>query len=378
MRPVPRGVSSARSRAVRLVALALTSVLVSCEGSPPTNSGSQPPQGSQFCSIPENQIVSGGVPRDGIPALTDPVMTQAGAPAAEYLSPSERVIGIVIEGQAFAIPHRVLWVHEIMNLNVGGTQVAVTYCPLTGSSLAFNRAGLGGAEFGVSGLLFQNNLIMYDRTTNETLWPQMLRGAKCGPSTGIDLEMEPVVEMTWEGWSELHPETKVPAQDRENGQNFVAYRYPYGDYERIDNEGLLFPLPSIDTRRPPKERVLGVPTLGSPGAGVAFPFGTLDLAGAVNAVQRNVGSREIVVFWDRARQSAQAFLPRVGGQPLTLEMRSGAIIDSETGSRWTPQGKAVDGPLVGEQLAPVPEAYVAFWFAWAAFHSETDLWESGS
>jgi hypothetical protein len=341
MKPIPRAVKSAKSCAVGMVALALNSVLVSCEGSPPTNSGSQPPQGSQFCSIPENQIVSGGVPRDGIPALTDPLMTQAGAPAAEYLLPSERVIGIVIEGQAFAIPHRVLWVHEIMNLNVGGTQVAVTYCPLTGSSLAFNRA-------------------------------------KCGPSTGIDLEMEPVVEMTWEGWSELHPETKVPAQDRENGQNFVAYRYPYGDYERIDNAGLLFPLPSIDTRRPPKERVLGVPTLGSAGPGVAFPFGTLDLAGGVNAVQRNVGSREIVVFWDRARQSAQAFLPRAGGQPLTLEMRAGAIIDSETGSRWTPQGKAIDGPLVGEQLAPVPEAYVAFWFAWAAFHPDTDLWESGS
>jgi hypothetical protein len=84
------------------------------------------------------------------------------------------------------------------------------------------------------------------------------------------------------------------------------------------------------------------------------------------------------VFWDRARKSAQAFLPRVGGRPLTLEMSAGAIIDSETGSRWTPQGKAIDGPLVGEQLAPVPEAYVAFWFAWAAFHPDTDLWESGS
>ena len=159
---------------------------------------------------------------------------------------------------------------------------------MTGSSMAFGRSTIDGAELEVSGLLFQNNLIMYDRRTDESLWPQMLHGARCATATGIELQMVPVAEMTWEGWTDLHPDTKVPAQDIESRQNFAAYRYPYGNYEEPNNSGLLFPLPSIDPRRSSKERVLGIPARGtSGGGGIAFPFGELDEQGRVSAAARD-------------------------------------------------------------------------------------------
>lgn len=337
-----------------------------------------PPSGGEFtCTIPTDQIFDGGPGKDGIPALTDPFMTVAGSPDASYLDPEERVIGIVLDGNPVAIPHRVLWNHEIVNLNVGEAHVAVTYCPLTGTSMAFDRSILGGAELGVSGLLFQNNLIMYDRRTEESLWPQMLRGAKCGASTGTQLSMVPVVEMTWQGWTELHPDTEVPAQDFQRGQNFAAYRYPYGNYEEPGNASTLFPMPSIDTRRPPKERVLGVPTQHVSEEGIAFPFGELESLGLVGTAHGTVGGRAVVVFWDGAREAAIAFEPTAAGLSLDFEIRQGAIVDLQTESTWTTDGRAEAGTLEGERLQPIAEAYVAFWFAWAAFHPRTLLWDAG-
>jgi len=274
-------------RGLQTAALGL--VIVACGEPPPSGLAPLDPT-EVFCSIPEDQISLGGPGKDGIPALTDPVMATVGSPGASYLDPEERVIGIVIEGQAFAVPHRVLWHHEIMNLNVGSTRLAVTYCPLTGSSLAFDRSIIDGAEIGVSGLLFQNNLMMYDRRTEESFWPQMSRGARCGAATGTELQMVPVVEMTWEGWTDLHPDTKVPAQDSGSGQNYASYGYPYGNYETLDNSSLLFAQPAIDPRRPPKERVLGIPPrLAGGGEGIAFPFGELNTLGNLGAAHGTIG-----------------------------------------------------------------------------------------
>lgn len=144
--------------------------------------------------------LSPGAPRDGIPALTDPVLVSVGDGSADYLLPTDRVIGLALAGEYIAIPHNILWWHEIVNLNDFG--LAVTYCPFTGSSMVFHRSAVDGAEFGTSGLLYKNNLVMYDRTTavdrDETLWPQMLAGGRCGPGEGVALTMSPAIEMEWE------------------------------------------------------------------------------------------------------------------------------------------------------------------------------------
>lgn len=319
------------------------------------------------CSIPENRIFTGQV-RDGIPALTDPLQVGPDAAGTTYLSPDDRVIGLKSGDSFLAIPLNIMWYHEIVNLRFGGLDLAVTHCPLTGSSLAFDRAGAGGAEFGVSGLLYQNNLIMYDRSSAQSLWPQMIRGARCGSLDGTSLTMVPIVEMTWQGWRTLHPDTRVLSSD--TGRERDYHVYPYGDYDRTDNPQLLFPQGDVDGRRPPKERVLGIPD--GAGGGVAYPFGELQARGWVAAVHH--GGR--VILWDGNREGAMAFQRVMDGSPLTFEVRDDTVFDLETGTAWSVDGVAVDGPLAGRRLTPVPDAYVAFWFAWAAFQPDAELWRA--
>lgn len=336
-----------------------------CGGDGPTTPVSESPDLS--CSIPESRIFNGQV-KDGIPALTDPARVAVSSPDAQYLKPGDRVIGLRTGGTFLAVPLNILWWHEIVNVDVDGRRLAITHCPLTGSSLAFDRAAAGGAEFGVSGLLYQNNLIMYDRTTDQSLWPQMVRGARCGSQDGTPLSMVAVVEMTWQGWLTLHPGTEVIGSATGFERDYEVY--PYGDYDRVDNPELLFPQPDLDRRRPPKERVLGIPD-GS-GGGVAYPFGELAEVGLAAAV----AASDHVVFWDGNREGAMAYRPEVDGQALRFGVVGDVIRDEQTGSTWTLDGMAVDGPLAGRSLSPVAEAYVAFWFAWAAFQPGAALWEA--
>ncbi len=323
------------------------------------------------CSIPRSLIFDGGPGKDGIPALNNPRLVSPGDRGTEYLQGQDRVIGLVVEGQPVAVPLRIGWWHEIVNLDVGGSHVAVTHCPLTGSSLVFDRRGVHNNTFGVSGLLFMNNLIMYDRSTEESLWPQLSRGARCGASRGTNLAMVPAIEMTWAGWQSLYPGTRVISSETDIPRNYA--QYPYGDYERPDNPELLFPMPGgIDRRRPPKERVLVIPAGDS--AGIAFPFGALQELGDLAAVNIAVGDQPIVVFWDGARGAAAAFAATSDGAKQTFRVENGQIVDNETGSSWRVDGLATSGPLSGTRLDPVAEAFVVYWFAWPAFYPASQLW----
>lgn len=325
------------------------------------------------CSIPESEIFNGGPGKDGIPALTDPARVSPGADAIAYLRNDDRVIGLDLDGEAVAVPLNVLWWHEIVNLRVGGRALAVTHCPLTGSSLVFDRDPLNGVEFGVSGLLYQTNLLMYDRTTGESLWPQMSRGARCGPRDGTGLSMVAALEMDWAAWRALHPTTEVVV-----GQARFDYRvYPYGSYDAPSNPQLRFPIgKDIDPRRPPKERVLGIPgTAGDETGGIAFPFGALGEEGRWGVASATVDGREVVVFWDGSARAAMAYDRLVDGEALSFRATANGIVDDETGSVWSVEGYALEGPLQFQGLTPIAEAYVAFWFAWDAFHSTAQLWE---
>ena len=322
------------------------------------------------CSIPEDLIFSGGVGLDGIPALSDPELVSPDDPGASYVRPWDRVIGVKIDDQYFAVPHNVLWWHEVVNFDVFSTPLAVTYCPLTGSSMVFDRTITGGAEFGVSGLLYQNNLMLYDRNEQRSLWPQMLRGARCGPRNGQMLEMVAAIEMRWDKWLELYPETRVVSIG--DGLTRDYQLYPYGDYESLDNPRTLFPQGDFDDRRPAKERVLAIPY--ARGSGIAFPFNVLDSGGGHRAAHTSVDGRDVVIFWDHDGRAAAAFRTIIDGRSLTFDVVGGRYVDTETTSEWRVDGRATSGPLEGRQLEPLPEAYVAFWFAWTAFVPDTDLW----
>jgi len=321
------------------------------------------------CALTEQEIVNGGVGHDAIPVLTDPPMTTADD--ATYLADTDRILGFLVDGQAYAIPHNILWYHEIVNLNLPSLQLAVTYCPFTGTGMAFDRTVIQGNEFRVSGLLFQNNLIMFDEVNEESLWPQMSRRAECGPKLGASLEMIPMLDIAWGRWKELYPSTHVSSRDTGYNLRYTSNTYPYGDYEVPENDALLFEM-DIDTRRPPKERLLGIPDnrLG----GLALPLTELDNGESVNAVHTVTSMGAPVVFWERKANSAMAYKPEANDQLLNFEVVDDEIVDIETGSTWTIDGVAISGPLSGTRLEPIENSYIAFWFAWAAFHPETNIW----
>lgn len=355
-------------------ALTALAALAACSDGPGGPGNPAAPTEELVCDLDDRFFVSGGIGRDVIPALTDPELVTAQDQAAiSYLAPDDRIIGIFLDGEPVAVPHNILWHHEIMNLNGVQQQVAVSYCPLTGTSLVFDRSSVGGAEFGVSGLLFQANLIMYDRNTEDSLWPQMLAEARCGPRSGNPLQQEPMFEMTWEGWERLYPQTRVVATPMEFDRDYTKTGYPYGSYESLSNQDFLgFPVPQLDRRLPIKERVFGIP--GE--TGLSLPFSELDQLGPFGVVEVEVDGVPLVVLWDSAKRSAGAFKRELDGAPITLVPAADGFQDVESGTVWSVTGEGRIGTHIGRNLDAVETSYVAFWGAWSNFHPDAVLWRA--
>ncbi|MEX2468077.1 MAG: DUF3179 domain-containing protein [Gemmatimonadota bacterium] len=361
-----------------LGASALTAVLAVSACSQDTNGGLGPDNQTALdglsCSIPESEIFVGAF-RDGIPALTNPEMDLPGFPTTSTWQDGDRVVGMMLGDQPIAVPLNIFWWHEIVNLDIDGHSVAITHCPLTGSSLAFDRAPHGGVEFGVSGLLFRNNMVLYDRVgEGESLWPQMSLGARCGPQDGTGLQMLPVVEMTYGGWRRVHPNTLVVTTNTGWDREYESpVGYPYGNYDDPSNAQLLFPISEpLDRRYPPKERALGVP---SGTGGTVFPYSELSRLGPL-AVVPIESDDPYVVFWTGVREGAMAYRPFADGQALTFRVEADRIVDDQTGSIWNMSGIATGGPLSGTRLEGVSEAFVAFWFSWPLFFSDIEPWSA--
>ncbi len=321
------------------------------------------------CDLFSDLIVDGGVGRDQIPALTNPAVVTRDS--ASFMRPSDRVMGVVQNGKARAYPLIVMWWHEIINDTLGGEPVLTTYCPLTGSGLAFDpRVGGTAANFGVSGLLFENNLMMFDRES-ESLWPQLLHGAACGDQRGTELQRVAVVETTWEAWLDEHPMTTLVSVN--TGFDKPYGLYPYGNYDIPDNPVLLAPSSPFSVARPPKDLMLGV-IEGS--VSTAYPLAVLDSLSttSVAAFNDTVGSRPIVITYDRESRTAIAFDARVGGVSVVLVSSDSApnlLEDTVSGSLFTTWGVGVAGPHNGVRLDPLRDSFDIFWFAWAVFHPET-------
>lgn len=217
-------------------------------------------------------------------------------------------------------------------------------------------------NFGVSGKLIRNALVMFDRET-DTLWSQLLGEAVQGPLVGTQLEYLPAVMTTWKDWKAMHPDTRALRK------GYVGDRDPYTGYYFSDIEGVLG-AENVDDRLGTKEFVIGVDLDGE---SVAYPFGVLNGEPVVNDL---VAGMPLVVAFD-PDSGAGAVWERTlpDGTDLTFTPHNGEIIrDLETGTLWNGlTGQAVDGALEGEQLSPVASTLV-FWFAWFDFHPDTRLY----
>jgi hypothetical protein len=329
-------------------------------------------------------IISGGPPPDGIPPIDDPRFIDP--TEVRGLVAQEPVISVELDGEAKAYPIRILMWHEIVNDEIGGEPVSVTYCPLCNTGVAFRRPFIDGEllDFGTSGRLLHSNLVMYDRQTG-TYWSQATLEAIVGPLAGRQLEFLPAQIVSWGDWRAAHPTGRVLSQDtgfdRPYGQN------PYQGYDSPRNDDpFLFP-GDPDPRLRATTRVLGVNAGGSP---IAFPYDEISrfAVDGFSAVQTGVGAQDVVVFWKQGTASAldqpeiaasrdvgsaTAYEPRSGDLLLHFEATSAGFVDDETKSSWDVFGRAVAGPLRGEELRALP-AVDHFWFSWAAFFPDTEIY----
>ena len=203
--------------------------------------------------ISESEVFDGGPGKDGIPSVDNPKFVDANQ--IDYMGEDDLVLGFTMSGEVKAYTHPVLDWHEIVNDRIGDRDVAITYCPLTGTGSAWDRE-VGGktTTFGVSGLLYRNNIIPYDRESGSN-WSQIRLECVQGPLKSTKVKTFPMVEMPWRTWKVMFPSESVLTT--ETGFNRNYSRYPYGGY-RTNNQQLLFPVGDADDRLPNKERVLGV------------------------------------------------------------------------------------------------------------------------
>ena len=317
--------------------------------------------------IPKDEVFNGGVGMDGIPALTEPPMISS-ADADYNLHVAELVVGVAVGDEAHAYPHNILDWHEIINDTIDGTAFAVTYCPLTGSAIGLNRRLSGDATtFGVSGLLYNSNLMPYDRETR-SYWSQMKLQSVTGPLAGEDFAYIPVVETTWETWKELYPETKAVSE--QTGHNRSYGSYPYGSYRTSGS--LIFPVDNEDNRFHKKARVHGIQVGNS---AIAFSIELFPFE--LTAINHSFAGTDIVTVGSSDKNLAVSYGRDHEGRTLRFDVVRGnppiVMIDRETGSEWDVFGRSIGGELNGSQLEPVV-SYIAYWFAWAAFHPETAVY----
>jgi len=355
-----------RSSPFLLPLLLFAVAIVGCDGAS-TNEASED---GRNCTI-DTEHLREGAQRGSIEAISDPRVVGPDAEEVSDLRDDDRVIALLIDGTPLAVPRKLLNQHEVVNLDWENRSLAVTYCPLTGSSLAFDRDVIGGAEFEVSGLLFHDNLVMVDERSNESLWPQMSRQATCGANAGSLLEMVPVLDLRWGHWRELHPNTRVlpvrvsAATESETSASSRGREHSSAQVHR--QQRAKQSLPSGSVLGLPGASQIGTDPQKAGSAGIAFAFRDLSTEAGARVVE--VSSNR-VLFWS---ESARAAMVYRSSDDFSVE--NGDIVDDRTGSVWAVDGRAVSGPRRGERLEPVSSAFVALSSAWFDFHPDSAVWE---
>ena len=282
--------------------------------------------GTRYIIHPD-ELLSGGVPKDGIPSIDNPKFIEV-ENAGKWLPDDELGLGIVYRGEKRFYPFRILVSHEIVNDNILGDPILVSYCPLCFTGLAFHRE-IGGeaVEFGVSGKLLNSELVMYDRKT-DSYWPQTLGKAVIGPLTGTKLKKLPTDTVKWGDWKKAYPDSEVLSKDTGFPSRDYSGSNPYGRDGDFTDINLRFRLQNEDFRLDAYEIVYGIELNGK---FKAYKKSDLERVGTV---EDSLGGEKIIVDFNNTLKSAKA--------------------------------KASEGSDIAVETL--------FWFAWAAFHPETEVY----
>jgi hypothetical protein len=366
----------------RLGIVVLAALLTACSSPPrveapppfPWDAPSPPPS-----VVDLDEIRPGGPPPDGIPPIDQP-RYESVEQADGWLEDREPVLMVERGQTARAYPLRILTFHEIVNDQLDGDPLLVTYCPLCNSGLAFHPVVDGEVlDFGTSGRLWRSNLVMYDRATR-SLWSQFTGEAIVGEHLGIRLERLPSAIVSWADFRSSRPGGDVlsiqTGFDRPYGRN------PYVGY--ADRPVPLFAVDATDGRLGQLAPVVAITVHDD---SLAVPVAAL---AEHRVVPARVGDRDVLVLWGSGTASALdtdviaegrdvgaagVFAADLDGRSLRLRPTGdGVFTDEQTGSTFDVLGAALSGPLQGRRLERLPHDDT-FWFVQYAFRPETRVWD---
>lgn len=280
-------------------------------------------RGVKYIVLPA-KLMSGGPPKDGIPSIDKPRFVTV-AEADRWIKDNELVLAIIYRGIKRVYPLQILVWHEIVNDVINGGPVLVTYCPLCGSGIAYERIIDGETvEFGTTGKLYNSNLVMYDRKT-DTYWTQIDGKAIIGELTGRELKEISIDTVSWLDWKEAHPDSEVLSQD--TGYSRAYGRDPYGSY--YEDSFLMFPVENSDKSIHPKTVIFGI---------------------EVNGVYKAYKEEDLMRM--------DTFEDTVSNMRIRITRDDAGIV-------------RITGVETGEEIVKERD----FWFAWYAFHPDTLLYE---
>lgn len=272
--------------------------------------------------IPIDEIKSGGPPRDGIPSIDEPIFEKT--EDATFMKDEDLVMTLVLKDLAFAFPIKILNWHEVVNVDYQGNSFVVSYCPLCRSGMIFN-AWINGTKktFGVSGLLYNSDVLLYDRES-QSLWSQLEQRSIAGESSGASFDWLYSQQMNWKTWKENFPESKTLSINTGFDRDYNSDAY--ADYHLSQN--IIFPVNHSDERLPKKTEIIGL-TID----GVAKAYPTSLFSKRNNMIVDVVNEKMIEVHYDVTTKASFA-----------------------------------------QQIDRTPVNHVVmYWFAWAAFNPETGL-----
>ncbi len=299
--------------------------------------------------------------KDCIPSIDSPQYSNIGGNNLGFLDDNDLVVGIWDGSQYIAYPHPILDWHEVVNED----GFSISYCPLTGSAIHFETS----SEFGVSGKLYNSNLIMYDRKS-DSYWPQMLLKSAAGERQNESLKLLPLLETTWGSWKKLFPNSKVLNSNTNYNRDYR--QYPYGEYKTCSSHScpdyIYFPVAVNDDRLPAKERVV---TIISDNDALAIKINSYDNP---EIIHTTLNDNKYVIVVSGKDNIGIAFQT---DKTLIIEnwdIANGNItlVEHNSTDRWNILGNALDGNQTNEELGIV-NSYIAYWFSVAAFYPDTEI-----
>jgi hypothetical protein len=320
------------------------------------------------------EVVSGGVGLEGIPALDRPAHVPAAA--AGYLEEGERVFGVSLGGERRAYPLRILGWHEMVNDEVGGEPVTLSYCTLCGSGVLYaTRTPAGGAyTFGTSGLLYRSNKLMVDRQTL-TLWSNLTGEPVAGrlARSPVRLAPLPLTLTTWKEWRRRHPDTTVLALDEAAARRWgFDYRPGAADRRR---QGVSFPV------WPRSGALDGDAEVFALRLGDRAKVWPVEAALRGRVINDRLGEVDVVVVADPESGAVRAY--RREGRTFAPGPRPDLLADA-SGRLWTagedaltPPAPPADGGGGAEAALPRLPGHHAFWRGWYAFFPQAEVYRSG-